>query len=179
MYCTKCGGKTKYVSMPDDNYSRNVCAQCQHIHYVNPKIIVGTIPTLDNTLLLCRRSISPGYGKWTFPSGYMEMGESLEDGAIRESSEEANLDVRITKLYGNYSIPDIGQVLFVYLGEITSKNFSAGSETLEVKLFDVGGIPWMDIAFPSVKFFLEKYANDYKNNKKFKYHSNFMLNNSE
>ena len=107
------------------------------------------------------------------------MGESLEDGARRESNEEANLELDILKLYGNYSIPDIGQVLFVYLGLIISKNFKAGSETSEVKLFNVREIPWVDIAFPSVKFFLEKYAKVYKNNKNFKYHSNFAGNNSK
>tara|TARA_Y100000768_G_C23860677_1_gene625529 strand:- start:325 stop:864 length:540 start_codon:yes stop_codon:yes gene_type:complete len=179
MYCIKCGSKTKNVKIAEDNYRRNVCLKCKYIHYVNPKIIVGTLPILGNKLLLCKRSISPGYGKWTFPSGYMEMGESLEDGARRESNEEANLELDILKLYGNYSIPDIGQVLFVYLGLIISKNFKAGSETSEVKLFNVREIPWVDIAFPSVKFFLEKYAKDYKNNKNFKYHSNFAGNNSK
>ena len=173
MFCLKCGGEVKNINLDGDNFARDVCIRCGNIHYINPKIIVGSLPVLNNRVLLCKRSIHPGHGKWTIPSGYMEMGESLEDGAKRESREEANLKLEMIMLYGNYSIPKLGQVLFVFLGRIKNDNFSAAAETLEVKLFKLEDIPWQKIAFPSVSFFLNRYVEEYKAGKNFQYHSNY------
>ena len=109
---------------------------------MNPKIIVGALPFKDDQVLLCKRDIDPGKGKWTLPSGFMEMGESLEQGAEREAKEEANLELKLYKLYGTYSIPRIGQVLFIFIANILNEDFRAADETAEVKLFDVSAIPW-------------------------------------
>ena len=109
----------------------------------------------------------------------MEMGESLEEGAKREALEEANLKIRIKNLYGTYSIPKIGQVLFIYIGKISNNNFRAADETSEVSLIKINNIPWDQIAFPSVEFFLRKYVIDYKNRKSFSFHSNYLTKNSE
>ena len=109
----------------------------------------------------------------------MEMGESLEEGAKREALEEANLKIRIKKLYGTYSIPKIGQVLFIYIGKISNNNFRAADETSEVSLTKINNIPWDQIAFPSVEFFLRKYVIDYKNGMSFSFHSNYLTENSE
>ena len=102
------------------------------------------------------------------------MGESLEQGAEREAKEEANLKLKLNKLYGTYSIPRIGQVLFIYIANILNEDFRAADETVEVKLFGVSEIPWEKIAFPSVEFFLKNYTIDYLNGKKFLFHSNFL-----
>ena len=171
-FCSKCGSSTNKIKINDDSIERDVCTVCNYIHYINPKIIVGSLAIKDDTILLCKRDINPAKGMWTFPSGYMELGESLEDGARREALEEANLKYEIIKLYGSYSIPRIGQVLFVYLGKILNNDYRAAAETSEIKIFKINEIPWEEIAFPSVKFFLEKYVNDTKDNN-FKFHSNF------
>ena len=174
MYCIKCGGKTKSEIINGDNIPRNRCEACNYIHYINPKIIVGALPYRNDRVLLCKRDIHPGFGKWTLPSGFMEMGESLEQGAEREAKEEANLKLKLKKLYGTYSIPEIGQVLFVYIGKIMNENFRAADETAEVNLFSISNIPWDQIAFQSVEFFLRNYTKDFLNGKKFSFHSNFL-----
>ena len=104
----------------------------------------------------------------------MEMGESLEQGAEREAKEEANLKLKLNMLYGTYSIPSIGQVLFIYIANVINEDFRAAHETIEVKLFGVFEIPWGKIAFPSVEFFLRNYERDFSNGRKFSFHSNFL-----
>ena len=174
MFCIKCGSKTNNVRLNGESIFRDVCSSCNYIHYVNPKIIVGALPFKNNRILLCKRDIHPGFGKWTLPSGFMEMGESLEQGAKREALEEANLEISIKMLYGTYSIPEIGQVLFIYIAKILNEDFKAADETSEVRLFDIDTIPWDQIAFPSVQYFLNKYVEDFKNKNNFHFHSNFL-----
>ena len=174
MFCIKCGSKTNNVRLNGESIFRDVCSSCNYIHYVNPKIIVGALPFKNNRILLCKRDIHPGFGKWTLPSGFMEMGESLEQGAKREALEEANLEISIKMLYGTYSIPEIGQVLFIYIAKILNEDFKAADETSEVRLFDIDTIPWDQIAFPSVQYFLNKYVEDFKNKNNFLFHSNFL-----
>tara|TARA_X000000950_G_scaffold96431_1_gene121750 strand:+ start:811 stop:1221 length:411 start_codon:yes stop_codon:yes gene_type:complete len=136
-------------------------------------MIVGALPFRDDMVLLCKRDINPGFGKWTLPSGFMEMGESIEEGAKREAFEEANLQLNLKKLFGTYSIPEIGQVLFIYIGKILNDNYQAADETSEVNLFKIDSIPWEQIAFPSVEFFLRKYVEDFRNEMIFSFHSNY------
>tara|TARA_B100000579_G_scaffold173187_1_gene141162 strand:+ start:190 stop:714 length:525 start_codon:yes stop_codon:yes gene_type:complete len=173
MYCIKCGNLTNKEVPEGDNRNREVCIKCGYIHYENPKIVVGVLPILNDNILLCKRDINPGLGKWTVPSGFMELNESLEEGALRESKEEANLDIKILKLYCTYSLPRVGQVYFLYLGKILNDDYAAMDETSEVKLFKYDKIPKDLIAFSSVSFFLERYAEDYNNDKSFLFHSNF------
>tara|TARA_B100000131_G_scaffold292667_1_gene307351 strand:- start:164 stop:577 length:414 start_codon:yes stop_codon:yes gene_type:complete len=135
---------------------------------------VGALALKDDKVLLCKRDINPGKGKWTLPSGFMEMGESIEQGAKREAKEEANLELNLNMLYGTYSIPRIGQVLFIYVANIVNEDFRAADETIEVKLFGVSEIPWENIAFPSVEFFLRNYKRDFSNGRNFTFHSNFL-----
>ena len=137
VFCIKCGSKTTLELISGDTISRNICKVCNYIHYVNPKIIVGALPLKDDKVLLCKRDINPGRGKWTLPSGFMEMGESLEQGAKREAKEEANLKLNLNRLYGTYSIPRIGQVFFIYIANILGDDVKAADETTEVKLFGV------------------------------------------
>ena len=98
MFCIKCGGKTEFVAIEGDELKRDRCTVCGYIHYHNPKIIAGILPIKNFDLLLCKRDIEPGFGKWTIPAGFLEMGETLEDGAKREAKEEANLEIKLMKL---------------------------------------------------------------------------------
>ena len=100
------------------------------------------------------------------------MGETLEDGAKREAKEEANLEIKLMKLYGTYSIPRISQIYIIYLGKILNDDYFGNSETSEVRIFNVKDIPWSDIAFSSVKFLLEKYKYDLNNKGQFGFYSN-------
>lgn len=134
---------------------RFVCGDCGHVHYTNPKIVVGSVVTYRNRILLCRRAIDPRQGLWTLPAGYLEENETPEDGARREAREEAQCDIVLEGLLAVYSIPRISQVQLMYCARLDTECFAAGAESLEVRLFDWDDIPWTEIAFPSVRWALE------------------------
>jgi len=141
-----------------DNRERDVCADCGHIAYENPKIVVGTVVVYDGKVLLCRRAIEPRRGFWTLPAGYMELGETLEEGAAREAMEEAEAEIAIDGILGVFTIARIGQVQVIFRGRFANPDtphFAAGPESQEVGLFEWGGIPWDEIAFPSVHWALD------------------------
>lgn len=169
-YCSNCGYPVIKTIPYGDNKERYICPNCQTIHYQNPKIIVGTIPIHEEKILLCKRAIEPEYGKWTIPAGFMELGESVEEGAIRETLEEANARVEILKLQAVYSIPKIGQVYIIFLAKLLDLDFSPGSETLATQLFSIHDIPWEELAFNSVEFALKSYVEDLKNNRQMQPH---------
>jgi ADP-ribose pyrophosphatase YjhB (NUDIX family) len=137
-----------------DNRERQVCGDCGWIHYVNPKIVVGAVITQDDRVLLCRRAIEPRRGFWTIPAGYMEERETSEAGAMREAQEEACAEIKIDALLAVYNIPRISQVQLIYRATLANPDYSAGPESLEVKLFGWDEIPWDDLAFPSVHWAL-------------------------
>lgn len=145
---------------PGDNLLRFVCESCQTIHYHNPKIVAGCIPEWGDQILLCRRAIEPKAGLWTFPAGFMEIGESTEQAARRETEEEAHAQVELTSLYAVLSLPHIGQVYMVFRSRLVTPEFSAGEESLDVRLFKRDAIPWDAIAFPVVKVALRRYVED-------------------
>ncbi len=154
-YCSLCGKGTERMIPKGDTHHRYVCSSCGKIHYSNPKIIVGSIPIWEKKkVLLCKRSIEPGFGLWTLPSGFMENHESAEEGAIRETREEARANIQIQNLHTIYSIPHLSQVYLLFSSILMDSNFSPGEETLEVKLFGKDEIPWDQIAFSSVAFSL-------------------------
>ncbi|MES1991502.1 MAG: NUDIX hydrolase [Pseudomonadota bacterium] len=140
-----------------DAIPRDICDHCGLISYDNPKIVVGSVVTFQNKFLLCRRAIEPRKGFWTFPAGFMEHGESVEEGAMREAREEANISIRIRDLLAVYSIPRLSQVQIMYRAEMLTSEFSAGVESLEVALFDWADIPWEELAFPSVYWALKQF----------------------
>lgn len=144
----------------DDSRERHVCESCGVVHYFNPRNVVGCIPAFNNQILLCRRAIEPRRGFWTLPAGFMELGESTSAGAIRETLEEAGAIVNIGPLYSLLNVPHAEQVHFFYLAKMTSAEFHAGEESLEVVLFDEEDIPWNEIAFPTVKQTLEWFFAD-------------------
>jgi len=127
------------------------------IHYQNPNIVTGCLPIWEDKVLLCRRAIEPRKGFWNVPGGYLENGETVEEGAMREVWEEALARVEITSLHLIYDIPQINQVYMHFLGNLIDGKFGIGEESTEVKLFDEAEIPWDDIAFSSSKQTLKLY----------------------
>jgi ADP-ribose pyrophosphatase YjhB (NUDIX family) len=140
-----------------DTHERDVCSTCGFINYVNPKIVTGSVVRHRGRILLCRRAIEPRVGYWTLPAGFMEVGETAEQAAMREAREEANAAIVIDRLLAVYTIPRIAQVQIMYIAHLEEESFSAGPESLEVRLAGWDEIPWADLAFPSVTWALEQY----------------------
>lgn len=140
---------------PGDNRPRAVCPACSVVHYENPRIVVGAVCHDGPRLVLCRRAIPPRIGFWTFPAGFMELGETAEEGAAREAFEEAGVHVDIDRLLGVYSVPQRGQVHLLYEARMRDARHAAGEESLEVVMRDWEDIPWEDLAFPSIRWGLE------------------------
>lgn len=142
--------------IPDaDDRERLVCTDCNWIHYENPRIIVGVVCTWEDTILLCKRAIEPRVGYWTIPAGFMEVGETAEDGAKRETHEEAGAEIEIDALLGVYSIPRIGQVQLIYRAQMLSPDLNPGFETSDTQFVTYDNIPWDELAFPSVHWSLK------------------------
>jgi len=159
-YCSQCGG-TVALRIPDgDTQQRFVCGHCDVIHYQNPRIIAGCIPVYENQVLLCRRAIEPRYGKWTLPAGFLENGESISQGALRETLEEANARVEIDTLYTIFSLPHISQVYVFYKARLLDLDFFSGIESLETKLFAEADIPWSELSFAAITQTLEHFFSD-------------------
>jgi ADP-ribose pyrophosphatase YjhB (NUDIX family) len=162
-YCSECGAPVELRLPPDDNRLRHVCTVCAAIHYQNPKLVVGAIPEWeDGRILLCRRSIEPRHGLWTLPAGFMENGETTTEAAIRETLEEANARIAIGELYSMYNLPYINQVYLLFRARLIDMDFSPGTESLEVRLFEEQDIPWDEIAFRPVRLTLQHYFTDRK-----------------
>jgi ADP-ribose pyrophosphatase YjhB (NUDIX family) len=142
--------------IPDgDDRERLVCGDCGFVLYENPKVIVGAVCTWEDRYLLCRRAIEPRVGFWTMPVGYLELGETTEQGALREVWEEACATAEIDGLLAIYSIPGISQVHMIYRARMTTPSFAAGPESQEVGLFAWDEIPWDSLAYPNVRWSLE------------------------
>jgi ADP-ribose pyrophosphatase YjhB (NUDIX family) len=159
-FCSQCGDKVE-ISIPEgDNRPRHVCPTCGTIHYQNPKVVVGSIPVWEDRVLLCRRAIEPRYGLWTLPAGFMENGETSQQGAARETLEEACARVDIEGLYTLFNLPHINQIYLLYRSRLLNLEFAAGEESLEVALFQEHEIPWEEIAFPVIRESLRLYFSD-------------------
>jgi ADP-ribose pyrophosphatase YjhB (NUDIX family) len=150
------GRFTKQIPAGDDR-ERDVCDTCGYVNYVNPKIVVGSIVTWNESILLCRRAIEPRLGFWTLPAGFMEERETAEEGAMREAWEEARARIAIDALLAVYSVPRISQVQLMYRARLLDPNIAPGPESLDVMLTRWEDIPWSELAFPSVKWALEHF----------------------
>ncbi len=147
--------------MPDgDNRERDCCDQCGTIHYVNPRPVVGTIPAWQDQILLCKRAIEPRYGLWTLPAGFMEIGETTADGALRETIEEAGARVEMGPLFSMIDVPYIEQVHIFYRARLLDVDFRPGAESLEVRLFGERDVPWNELAFRTVAMTLRLFFED-------------------
>jgi len=150
-FCSHCGSDRLAFRVPDgDMLPRFVCAACGTIHYQNPKVVVGCLPVWQGQVLLCKRAIEPRHGLWTLPAGFLENGESLPDGAMRETLEEANARVRIDALYTVISLPQINQIYMMFRAELLDVGFGPGAESLDVRLYDEADIPWEALAFRTI-----------------------------
>ncbi len=156
-YCPYCGGTVEYKHIPDDTQLRHVCTQCESVHYLNPKIVTGVLPIFEDKVLLAKRAIEPCKGLWNVPAGYMENGETIEDGAQRELVEEANATVTNIRPHLIYSLDKINQVYVLFLGDLVGPTFSNGIESLDVQLFAEDEIPWKELAFTSSAVCIKRY----------------------
>ena len=163
-FCNQCGHAIA-MRVPDDGDTRMraICPQCQHIQYQNPLNVVGTLPVAgDGRILLCKRNIEPRKGFWTLPAGFMELGESTAEGAVRETDEEAGARIEMQGLYSIFNVVAAGQVHIFYRARLLDTDFAPGPESMEVGLFHEHEIPWEDLAFRTVRMTLERYFEDRK-----------------
>lgn len=159
-FCSLCGSPTQERVPEGDTRLRAVCSRCDAIHYVNPKMVLGTVPVWGEQVLLCRRAIEPRLGMWTLPAGFMEVGESTANGAMRETMEEAGARVELGPLFSVLDVPHVDQVHLFYLATLHDLDFAAGPESLEVRLFHEHEIPWASIAFRTIIATLRFYFHD-------------------
>ena len=159
-FCSECAKPICFRVPEGDTLPRFVCEHCGEIFYQNPRLVVGTLPIWEEEILICRRSIEPRRGYWTLPSGYLENGEGVEEGAQRETIEEAGADVEMGPLYAVYNLPHVNQVYMIFLARLKNLDFSPGEESLEVKLVRKAEIPWERMAFRAIEFALERYCKD-------------------
>ena len=143
-----------------DSRERFICDDCDTIHYQNPRVVTGCLVTWQDKVLLCRRAIDPRSGLWTLPAGFLENGETTQEGAARETWEEACARVEVIDLYTMFSLPHISQIYMFYRAELVDGTYSAGEETLEAELFAEQEIPWSELAFPVIEKTLELYFRD-------------------
>jgi ADP-ribose pyrophosphatase YjhB (NUDIX family) len=161
-HCKACGGEAPYSIPPDDNRERAICKVCGTIHYENPINVVGTVPAWNDKVLLCRRNIEPRYGLWTLPAGFMELGETTEEGAIRETVEEAGARIDLQGLFTLLNVVKVGQVHLFYRATLRDTDFAPGPETIEARLFREDEVPWDELAFRTVRETLLRYFEDLK-----------------
>ncbi len=160
-FCSNCGSSAIVQRVPDgDNMPRFVCGDCGTIHYQNPKIVVGCLPEYEKDVLLCRRSIEPRRGLWTLPAGFLENGETIVAGAVRETLEEASARVEVGELYTMISLPQINQVYVMFRARLLDLDFGPGPESLEVRLFAEDEVPWEEMAFRTITRTLRNYFLD-------------------
>ena len=160
-HCSKCGTSVVY-RIPDDGDTkeRAICTACTTVHYENPLNVVGTVPAWGDKVLLCKRNIEPRWGKWTLPAGFMELNETVAEGAARETVEESGAEFELEGLFSLVNVARVGQVHLFYRARLLSDRFNPGFETIEARLFAEDEIPWDEIAFRTVKETLEHYFAD-------------------
>lgn len=159
-FCSQCGGPTNSLVPPGDSLPRYVCERCGHIHYENPRLVVGCVATWEERVLLCRRAIEPRLGYWTLPAGFMENGETTGEAAARETREEACAEVVLEQPFAMVNVAHINQVHLFYRGVLKAPTFGAGEESLETSLFLESEIPWQQLAFRSVNLCLRHFIDD-------------------
>jgi ADP-ribose pyrophosphatase YjhB (NUDIX family) len=159
-YCSNCGSRVVLKVPEGDFLPRHVCDACGTVHYVNPKVVVGSVPEYQGRILICKRGIEPRIGYWTIPAGFMENDETLEYGALREAREEARIEVEIGSLLLLANVTSARQVHVFFRSRMLSPDFGTTHESLEVKLVTPEEIPWNDLAFPSTEYALRRYVED-------------------
>jgi ADP-ribose pyrophosphatase YjhB (NUDIX family) len=147
-----CGGDIVERRIAGDGHVRHQCEACGYIHYLNPRVVAAVIVEYEGRVLLQQRAMEPRRGFWTFPGGFLEIGETPAEGAIREAKEEAGLDVTLGRLQGVYTRTTAGIVLVVYEGLAASPDARvADAESLAVAWYDADAIPWGELAFETTE----------------------------
>ena len=159
-HCPRCGGALERRTVFRHDPPRPVCSACGFVFYLDPKVAVGTICRVDGGIVLLRRAIEPGYGKWVYPGGYVDRGETLEEAARREALEEVRLDLRIGRLVNAYSYEGRPVIVLVYAADVVGGEMSCGEEALEVRAFSAEAIPWDELAFRSTGQALREFLAD-------------------
>ncbi len=151
-YCQTCGRELVERHIESEQRRRHQCEGCGFIHYMNPRVIAAVIVEHSGRLLLQQRAMEPQAGLWTFPGGFLEIGETPAEGAIREAKEEVGLDVALGPLLGVYTRPHVGIVMVVYEGtSATAAAYVADHESLAVRWCDADAIPWPELAFETTE----------------------------
>jgi 8-oxo-dGTP diphosphatase len=160
-FCPRCGGDLEKRQVKPTEPKRLMCLNCSFIFYQDPKVVAGTIFTLNGAIVLLKRGVEPAIGKWVFPGGYVDRGESVKEAAIRETQEESQMDVKLGPLLNVYSYPHSPNVIVVYAAQAVGGELAAGDESVEAKVFAPTEIPWDDLAFDSTKDALKDYIKLY------------------
>jgi len=160
-FCPKCGGELDKRIVKATEPKRLICRACSFIFYQDPKVVAGTVFTLNGGIVLLRRGVEPAIGKWVFPGGYVDRGESVQDAAIRETKEESRLDVKLGPLLNVYSYPRSPNVIVVYTAEVIGGELAAADESTDAGIFAPKEVPWHDLAFESTRDALNDYIKTY------------------
>jgi 8-oxo-dGTP diphosphatase len=156
-FCPRCGGGLEQRLLKVGEPARLVCDGCGFVFYLDPKLAAGTICLVDGGVVLLRRGIRPQLGKWVFPGGFVDRGESVAEAAVRETLEEVNLRVRLSGILDVYSFPGHDVVVVVYAADVVGGALTAGDESLAVQAFAPDAIPWTELAFQSTHLALRDY----------------------
>ena len=159
-YCPRCAGRLEERVLKDGEPGRLVCESCGFIFYLGPKLVAGALFEMDGGVVLVQRDIEPGYGKWTFPGGFVERGERAEAAAEREVLEETGLTVRVSTIIGLYSYEGQIPAIAVFRADVTGGEPTPLDETMDVKVFSRDALPWPELAFPSTEHALRDYLAD-------------------
>lgn len=165
-FCPRCGGHLEKRKVKAIEPERLVCQKCSFIFYLDPKVVAGTIFTIEERIVLLRRGVEPAMGKWVFPGGYVDRGESVREAAVRETQEESNVQVRLCSLLDVYSYSRSPNVIVVYAAEAVGGELKAGDESVEAQSFSASEIPWGELAFQSTKDALHDYVRLYLSSKR-------------
>ena len=156
-FCPRCGEALKSRRVRSEGPELQACPTCSFVHYRDPKVAAGTLFMLDGGLVLVQRAITPSYGKWVFPGGFVDLGERVEEAAIRETREEVNLDVKIDRLLNVYSYEDSAVVIIAYAARVVGGDLQAKDESLDAKIFPPPQIPWGELGFRSTQDAIRDY----------------------
>ncbi len=158
-FCSRCGAPLAQAAIPGEHRERLVCGGCGFIAYVNPRLVVSTLPVTDSgELVLLRRAIEPAYGTWAQPGGFLEADETAIQGAVRETYEETGLEVRPTSIVGLYSQPSSAVVVVAYEAVIVGGEAQATDEALEVATFAPDALPWAAIGLDTTRWALRDWV---------------------